>query len=128
MAPGRPFETLTVLVADDDPDMRLYLRGCLHGFGVARVLETADGANALRHARAAAVDIVISDLVMPGLDGVSLSAALKADAHTHHIRVLLVSGESDGLPAGTPADGFLAKPFNAAGLRSAIDLLLARPA
>ena len=72
-------------IADDDADMRQYLRGCLHGFGVARVLETADGANALRHARAADVDLVISDLVMPGLDGLSLAAALKADARTHRL-------------------------------------------
>jgi CheY-like chemotaxis protein len=126
MAVGRDLRTMTVLIADDDADMRQYLRGCLHGFGVARVLETADGANALRHARAADVDLVISDLVMPGLDGLSLAAALKADARTHHIRVLLMSGESDS-PTAAPADGFLAKPFNAAGLRRAIELAAARP-
>jgi CheY-like chemotaxis protein len=127
MPAGRDLRTMTVLIADDDSDMRQYLRGCLHGFGVARVLETADGANALRHARAADVDLVISDLVMPRLDGLSLAGALKADARTHHIHVLLMSGESDSPPAGTSADGFLAKPFNAAGLRRAIDLAIARP-
>ena len=128
MRPGRPFDTLTVLIADDDEDMRLYLKGCLHGLGAARVIETADGANALRVARAEAVDLVISDVRMPDLDGAALCVALKSRVRTRDIPVLLISGESDGLPADTPSDGFLTKPFNAAGLRTAIELLLHRPA
>jgi CheY-like chemotaxis protein len=127
MPPGRPLDALTVLVADDDEDMRLYLKGCLQSLGAARVIETADGANALRVARAEAMDLVISDLLMPGLDGLSLCGALKADASTSAVPVLLISGEGDGLPHDTSADAFLAKPFNAAGLRSIIERLLARP-
>ncbi len=127
MAPGRPLDDLTVLVADDDQDMRLYLKSCLHGLGATRVIETADGSNALRVARAEAIDLVVSDLLMPGMNGISLCAALKDDTRTRDVPVLIISGEHDGIPKGVPADGFLSKPFNAAGLRTMVELLLARP-
>ncbi len=122
---ARPLDALTVLVADDDADMRLYLGGCLRGMGAAHVLEATDGHEALRLAPTA--DLVVSDVRMPGLDGVALCAALRADARTHGLPVLLVSGETAALPPGTGADGFLAKPFNAAGLRTEVERLLARP-
>jgi CheY-like chemotaxis protein len=124
---GLPLDDMTVLIADDDEDMRLYLKGCLHGLGARRVIETADGENALRVARAEAIDLVVSDLRMPHLNGIDLCIALKARVRTRDVPVLLISGESDGLPADAPADGFLSKPFNAAGLRSVIELLLAQP-
>jgi len=127
MALPRPLYAMTVLIADDDQDMRLYLKGCLHGLGASRVIETADGVNALRVARAEAIDLLISDVRMPDLDGAALCVALKARVRTRDIPVLLISGESDGLPHGAPADGFLAKPFNAAGLRSVIEHLLDPP-
>jgi CheY-like chemotaxis protein len=119
-----PLDALTVLVADDDADMRLYLRGCLRGLGAAHVLEAADGDEALRLALTA--DLVVSDVRMPGVDGLALCSALKAGALTCAIPVLLVSGETACLPPGTPADGFLAKPFNASGLRGEVERVLAR--
>ena len=125
MPPRRPLDSLTVLVADDDADMRLYLRGCLLALGAARVLDAADGGEALR--LAAGADLVVSDILMPGLGGLALCAALKTDARTRDIPVLLVSGETDARPADSPAAGFLAKPFNAAGLRGEVERLLARP-
>ncbi len=121
-----PLNDMTVLIADDDEDMRLYLKGCLHGLGAARVIETADGENALRVARAEALDLVVTDLRMPQLDGIELCVGLKARVRTRDVPVLLISGESDGLPPDVPADGFLSKPFNAAGLRSVIEVLLAQ--
>ena len=115
----------TVLVVDDEPDMRLYLRACLGAFGVGVVLEAADGVEALRLARTPGVAAVISDVRMPGLDGIALCEALKADVATVGIPVLLISGETPG--PSSCADGFLAKPFNASGLREHVDRLLARP-
>ena len=116
---------LQILVADDDADMRLYVTGCLRGFGPAgvAVTEAANGRDALLLARTLTPDLIISDVVMPGLDGLALCRALKADAQTAAIPVLLVSGEAAALPLG--ADGFLAKPFNAAGLRAHVERLLA---
>ncbi len=118
---------LHVLVADDDADMRLYLTGCLRGFGLPAltVTEAADGREALLLAHALAFDLIISDLVMPGLDGLALCRALRADAATVAIPFLLVSGETWAPPPC--ADGFLEKPFNAAGLRAHVERLLALP-
>lgn len=119
--------TLQILVADDDADMRLYLAGCLRGFGLAAltVTEVGNGRDALLLARTLAFDLIISDLVMPGLDGLAFCRALKADAATASIPFLLVSGETRGPP--DCADGFLEKPFNAAGLQAHVERLLARP-
>ena len=74
-------EPPTVLIADDDLDMRLYLRSCLESLGprIARVIEAADGLTALRFARSGVVDVLISDVVMPGLDGRALCDAIRAE-------------------------------------------------
>ncbi len=111
-----------VLIADDDREMRAYIRHSLRGS--AHVSEAADGAEALHLAHQAPPDLVIADVRMPGLDGHALCAALHADAATSDVPVLLVSGEPRR-ESGC-ADGFLAKPFNAAGLRAAVARLLPR--
>lgn len=114
-----------MLIVDDDPDMRLYLRGCLETLGsrVARVLEAADGLTALRLARSGAVHVVISDVVLPVMSGEELCDAIHADTRLRDIRVLLISGE-DQARSSEGADGFLAKPFNASQLLAALDGLL----
>lgn len=127
MAAALPIPALTVLVADDDVDMRLYLATCMRGLGlgIGTVIEAANGRDALVLARAHRFDLVVSDVMMPGLDGLALCRALKADPATASVPFLLVSGETHA-PAAC-ADGFLAKPFNAAGLRAHVEHLLARP-
>jgi CheY-like chemotaxis protein len=118
-------EPPTVLIVDDDADMRLYLRSCLETLGprIARVLEAADGLTALRLARSGGVDMVISDVVLPAMSGLALCDAIHADARLRDIPVLLISGEDR--PGGADgADGFLAKPFNARQLLAALDGLL----
>ena len=117
-----PLALRRIVVADDDEDMRLYLRGCLRAFGVDDVLEAADGEAALLLAHEPGVELVMADLRMPGLDGEALCRALHADAATAAIPVLLISGEADAQPAC--ADRFLAKPFNATRLRAHIASLL----
>ncbi|HMB89910.1 MAG TPA: response regulator [Rhodothermales bacterium] len=120
---------LHVLVADDNADMRLYLTGCLRGFGLVAltVTEAANGREALLLARTLAFDLIISDVVMPGLDGLALCRALRADAELARIPVLLISGaETQQLP-DVGANAFLAKPFNAEDLRVCLLPLLHRP-
>jgi len=114
-----------VLIADDDADMRLYVRNCLESLGprIARVIEAPDGLTALRLARSGVVDLLISDVLMPGLSGRSLCEAIRADAGLKRITVLLISGEDPAGGAGS-ADAFLAKPFNASQLLAALDGLL----
>ena len=116
----------TVLLVDDDADMRLYLRSCLRVVALpfARVIEAADGLEALRLVRSEAVDVVISDVGLPGLDGRRLSRAIRDDATLRHVSVLLISG--DGVLGESAADGFLVKPFNSTQLLAALDGLVLR--
>jgi two-component system, chemotaxis family, chemotaxis protein CheY len=111
----------TVLLVDDDADMRLYLRSCLRSLTspFERVLEAADGLEALRVVRSGAVDLVISDVGLPGLDGRRLSRAIREDATLRHVSVLLISG--DVVIAESAADGVLTKPFNTHQLSTALN-------
>jgi CheY-like chemotaxis protein len=117
---------LTVLIVDDDADMRLYLRSCLRSLDgrVERVIEAADGLEALPLASSGFVHVVISDVVLPGMDGYRLCRTIKEDPELRHIVVLLISGQDGGPPASIAADGFLAKPFNASQLQAALGRLL----
>ncbi|MGY1741509.1 MULTISPECIES: SpoIIE family protein phosphatase [unclassified Blastococcus] len=107
-----------VLVADDNADMRDYLLRLLTPrYAVTAV---ADGRAALDAARDAPPDLVVSDVMMPELDGMELLAALRADPRTSRVPVLLLSARAgeeaavEGLAAG--ADDYLVKPFAAAEL------------
>jgi PAS domain S-box-containing protein len=108
-----------VLVADDNADMREYLVRLLRGAGY-RVDAVADGHQALDRIRAELPDLVVSDVLMPRLDGLALVAALRTDPRTVGVPVLLLSARAgqeasiEGLHAG--ADDYLVKPFAAADL------------
>jgi PAS domain S-box-containing protein len=112
--PGAP----RVLLADDNADMREYLQRLLRpGYLVTTV---TDGQAALEAVRSRPPDLVISDVMMPRLDGLGLVAALRADPRTADVPVLLLSARAgqeaaiEGLDAG--ADDYLVKPFSAAEL------------
>ncbi len=108
-----------VLVADDNADMREYLVRLLRGAGY-QVDAVTDGRYALDRIRTDLPDLVVSDVMMPRLDGLALVAALRADPHTVGVPVLLLSARAgqeasiEGLHAG--ADDYLVKPFAAAEL------------
>jgi CheY-like chemotaxis protein len=116
----------TILIVDDDPDMRLYLRGCLRGLGEAAgpVIDAADGVEALRRVRADGVGLVISDVVLPRLDGLGLRQAIRDDSVYRNLPVLLISGEPEAALHSSPGDAFLAKPFNARELLTAVKSLM----
>jgi PAS domain S-box-containing protein len=122
--------TERVLLVDDNADMREYLRRLLAGHW--NVEAVADGFAALELARSRTPDLVLSDVMMPGLDGFQLLRALRADPATRAVPVILLSaraGESDtveGLDLG--ADDYLVKPFGARELiaRVRVHLELAR--
>lgn len=115
----------TVLVVDDDADMRLYLRGCLQTLGFPDVLEATNGAEALQLTRTLHVDLVISDVFMPHVDGYALCESLKAHEQNAGTPVLLISGESDAARLKSAgADAFLVKPFNTSMLEESIAPLL----
>lgn len=139
-APVRPASPMkrqarfTILVVDDEPDMRAYVKGCLRllNESIGPVLEAADGEAALETARRTTPNLVISDVRMPKMDGVMLCRALQADAALRHIPVLLVSGETPLNAAQEQARkagavGFLGKPFNAHRLCVELEKLLYSP-
>ena len=103
----------TVLLVEDNADVIHYLSSCL---GEAyRLLIAADGKEGLEMAITHTPDLVISDVMMPEMDGNSLCRQLKEDERTSHIPIILLTakvGQSarlDGLRCG--ADAYLAKPF-----------------
>ncbi len=125
-AAGHWATSFNVLIVDDDRDMRLYIRGCLRSLRprLQRVLEAGDGIDALPLARSGLVHLVITDVVLPRLDGYGLCRAIKDDARLRGLPVLLVSGVADVPPPDVRADGFLAKPFNARQLSDAVAALM----
>lgn len=103
-----------VLVVEDHDDLRQYLAGSLGRH--YRILTATNGREALEQARIEIPDLVVSDWLMPDMDGVQLCQALKTDERTSHVPLLLLTSQSStdnkvaGLDAG--ADDYVTKPFN----------------
>ncbi len=120
---GASAERPVVLVVEDNADLRAFVRG--HLADRYRVVEAADGVAGLAAAREHGPDLVLSDVMMPEMDGVALTRALKADARLSDVPILLLTARADeasvleGLDAG--ADDYLAKPFSPAELRARVD-------
>ena len=112
-----------ILWADDNADMRAYVRGLLLPYWDVEAV--ADGQQALDSALRNPPDLVLSDIMMPNLDGFGLLQALRADSRTRSTPVILLSAKAgeearaEGLEAG--ADDYLVKPFCARELLARID-------
>ena len=115
-----------VLVADDNSDMRRYLHSLLSTEWRVKLVST--GREALEAARQDRPDVIVSDVMMPGIDGLHLVDRVRADAALRDLPVLLLSGRAgpeatvDGLARG--ANDYLVKPFSASELRARIRALL----
>lgn len=115
-----------VLLVDDNADMREYVRGLLSGR--YRVLTAENGREALEIAQRAHPDLVLSDVMMPEMDGFALLAALRGDRATSLIPVVMLSARAgeeariEGVEAG--ADDYLIKPFTARELLARVDAQL----
>lgn len=123
-----PAGVARILFADDNADLRLYVQRLL-GPPHHHVQVVADGEAALTLARRDPPDLVLADIMMPRLDGLGLLKALRADARTRRVPVILLSAHAgeertvDGLAAG--ANDYLAKPFSARELLARVDAALA---
>jgi PAS domain S-box-containing protein len=114
--PGsRPAVSARILLVEDNADMRAYVRRLLSQHW--EVVAVADGLKALQVAGERVPDLVLADVMMPGLDGFALLRALRADPRTATLPVILLSARAgeesrvEGLEAG--ADDYLVKPFSA---------------
>lgn len=124
--PDNPY---VILIVDDDPDIRLLLDFNLSRDGY-EVLEATNGAEALDIMREHAVNLVITDLTMPVMDGYELIRILKESPDTSRIPLLMLTAREEervsreGM-ANLP-DAYLPKPFATADLQAKIEKLLSQ--
>jgi DNA-binding response OmpR family regulator len=119
----------TVLVVDDDPVIQKLLQVNFEMEGYD-VVVAGDGEEGLAMAREERPDLILLDVMMPKMNGLEVLAALKADAGTDTIPVILLSAKAqagdirDGLDAG--ADDYVTKPFEPLDLVDRVNALLRR--
>ena len=115
-----------ILVEDDDAELREYIKD--HLSGVYRVTTASNGAEAMKMILDNVPDLVVSDVMMPEMDGLTLLKQLKSNSRTHHVPVILLSSKSDiadrmaGWNRG--ADGYIGKPFDIDELDMMIDNII----
>ena len=118
----------TVLVVDDSADIRAYVRGHLERDGRYRVVEADDGEAALAAVRHRLPDLIVSDVMMPKLDGFGLLGALRGDPDTDFVPVVLLTARAEAedrlAGLGLGADDYVTKPFDAQELTQRIDNLI----
>jgi signal transduction histidine kinase/DNA-binding response OmpR family regulator len=107
-------EKNVILVVDDSSDVRTFIKSSLESFYT--IVEAADGGEGIDKARAIIPDLIVSDVMMPNVDGFELCRVLKTDIDTSHIPVVLLTAKAseesiiEGLETG--ADDYITKPFN----------------
>jgi two-component system chemotaxis response regulator CheY len=119
-----------ILIVDDSPVMRRVVRRVvdLSGFDVGKYLEAGDGIQALAVLRSEWVDLIVTDINMPEMDGEQLLLAVRNDAMLSQIPVLVVSTDQsasrieDMMANG--ANGYISKPFMPAALSEQMYKLL----
>jgi len=120
-----------VLVVDDHPPMIMVIRRALEKEGFS-VLSTRSGEECLSAVRAEQPDLVILDMIMPGMDGLEVLRELRQQPETVHLPVIVLTARKahgdvlDGWLGG--ADRYLTKPFRTEELLAAVNEVLAAPA
>ncbi|WP_365324261.1 two-component regulator propeller domain-containing protein [uncultured Parabacteroides sp.] len=106
-------ENYTVLIVEDKQELRTFLKNELWGFKAIYTAE--DGINAMEVIQNKQPDIIVSDIMMPRMDGYELCKNIKQNIHTSHIPVILLTarGDSDSTQIGynLGADAYISKPF-----------------
>ena len=122
-------KSLKVLVVDDFATMRRIITGFLKELGFSNIQEADDGKTALPMLQANKFDLMISDWNMPGMNGLDLLKAVRADANLAKLPVLLVTAEAkkeqivEAAKAGV--NGYVVKPFTANTLLGKLGKVLA---
>ena len=125
-------EPLTFLVVEDSPTMRQLVTFALRRFADCRILEATDGADALRKLGRERVDVLLTDINMPVMDGLKLIGILRAQEATRALPIVIITTEGAeedrrrGLALG--ANAHVAKPVEPSRLvRTVAEVLAARP-
>lgn len=122
----REQKVATLLIADDSEDIRRYLRSLLEEEYF--ILEAEDGLAALELINRELPDVIISDVMMPQMDGIKLCEVVKSQINTSHIPVILLTArtslayEMEGLKTG--AEDYITKPFNPGIIKTRISNIL----
>lgn len=116
-----------ILIVDDDAELRQYIDHHLEELGY-RTVTASDGSQAMKIITEESVDLVVCDVKMPVMDGLTFLRLVRNNINLHHIPVIILSSKSDiadrieGWDRG--ADGYLSKPFSINELDSLIDSLI----
>ncbi len=123
---------MKILVVDDFSTMRRIIKNLLQDLGFTNTAEADDGNTALPMLQHGNFDFVITDWNMPGMQGIDLLKAIRADENLKHLPVLMVTAESkreqiiEAAQAGV--NGYVVKPFTAVTLEEKINKIFERVA
>ncbi len=123
-------KNMKVLVVDDFSTMRRIIKNLLRDLGFTNISEADDGSTALPMLKEGDYEFVVTDWNMPGMQGIDLLRAIRADAKLAHIPVLMVTAEAKKeqivMAAQAGVNGYIVKPFTAATLNTKLDKIFER--
>jgi two-component system chemotaxis response regulator CheY len=123
-------KNLKILVVDDFSTMRRIIKNLLRDLGFTQIAEADDGTTALPMLKAGDFDLLITDWNMPGMTGIDLLKAVRADEKLAKLPVLMVTAEArrEQIIAAAQAgvNGYIIKPFTAATLKEKLEKIFAR--
>jgi len=123
-------KNMKVLVVDDFSTMRRIVKNLLRDLGFTNIQEADDGSTALPMLQGGDFDFVVTDWNMPGMQGIDLLKAIRADSNLAHIPVLLITAEAKKeqivMAAQAGVNGYIVKPFTAGTLKTKLDKIFAR--
>jgi len=123
-------KNMKVLVVDDFSTMRRIVKNLLRDLGFTNIQEADDGSTALPMLQGGDFDFVVTDWNMPGMQGIDLLKAIRADSSLSHIPVLLITAEAKKeqivMAAQAGVNGYIVKPFTAGTLKTKIDKIFER--
>jgi len=123
-------KNMKVLVVDDFSTMRRIVKNLLRDLGFTNISEADDGSTALPMLQGGDFDFVVTDWNMPGMQGIDLLKAIRADERLAHIPVLLITAEAKKeqivMAAQAGVNGYIVKPFTAATLKTKLDKIFER--
>ncbi|GAC1507430.1 MAG: response regulator [Candidatus Dormibacteraceae bacterium] len=112
-----------ILIVDDDPSLRFLLRLIFENAGY-EVVEAQHGVAALIRIKDALPDLVVTDMMMPVMDGGELITHLRSDPRTAGLRILAVTSNPEAREAARGADVVMGKPFHQSSLLANVKSLL----
>ena len=123
-------KSMKILVVDDFSTMRRIIKNLLKDVGFSNIQEADDGSTALPMLQQGDFDFVVTDWNMPGMQGIDLLRAIRADDKLKHLPVLMVTAEAkkEQIVAAAQAgvNGYVVKPFTAATLKEKLDKIFER--